>query len=1054
MELSTPGADAPADAAEPAPPPAPAVVAVVVAHDPGPWFEETMAALAAQDYPNLAILVVDAASAVEVKPRVGGAAPGAFVRRLDDNPGFGAAANEVLEVVEGAAFYLVCHDDVAPAPDVTRLLVEEAYRSNAGIVGPKLVAWAEPRQLLQVGAGLDPAGYAVPLVDRGELDQEQHDAVRDVFTVPGGCTLVRADLFSEVGGFDEGIDFLLDDVSLCWRTHLAGARVVVAPTATVRHLEALAVRRPKDDRRRLQVRHRLRVVLSCYSVLGLLRVVPKIAVLHVAEVIYSLLVGRRGQAVDIASGWWWNLRRAGELREARRHVKTFRRVPDRDIRRLMTPGSARFRQFVRGQIGLGDDRMTSWTGRRDVVGAIRSGTFRSAAAVWAVVGVVLLAGSRHLITRSVPAIGQLVPFNTSGLDLLREWTSGWRTAGLGSEAPAPTAYGILGALGFLSAGAQGLLRTVLTLGMLPLGAVTVHRLCAPIGSRVAQTAALLVYVCNPLPYNALAHGRWGALTLYGAAPVVVGLLARASRLAPFGAIGGQAGLGVRPRRLRDLILALGVLTALLAALVPVAVVMVLVMALALAAGSLLVYRVRGSLRMLGVALGAAAVAVVLHLPWSLDFLVPGTPWSAVTGPQRPGTTSDLGALLRFEVGPLGSGPLGWVFLVAAALPLLIGRDERHAWAVRGWALALTFWGLAWASQRGSSPIDLPPAELLLVPSAVGLALATAMGVAAFEVDLPGYRFGWRQIASGVAAAAVVLGAVPVLGAAFDGRWSMPGGDHNRALGFIDAEHADVPFRVLWLGDPGALPLGSWALDDGVAYATTDGGTPSTEDLWVGSDDDGRTGLIADAVRLAGTGQTARLGRLLAPMGVRYVVVPERLAPAPFSSSPMRIPAALTATLDAQLDLEPLDVPAGLTVFRNQAFFPPRAAVPSSTDTPTGGGIAAAVGVDLSDAPLALPDGGGHLRWVGPVEPDTTVLLSAAHSDRWHLTVDGRPAEHTKPFGWANGFTVDRAGHATLSFDTPSVRYLMLAGQAILWLWALRRLVRSRLGALPVPEPTA
>src|SRR3546814_10107178 len=76
-----------------------------------------MASLAEQDYPNLSILVIDAASSTEIKGRVGGAAPGAFVRRIDENVGYGAAANEVLEVVEGAAFYLLCHDAVALAPD-------------------------------------------------------------------------------------------------------------------------------------------------------------------------------------------------------------------------------------------------------------------------------------------------------------------------------------------------------------------------------------------------------------------------------------------------------------------------------------------------------------------------------------------------------------------------------------------------------------------------------------------------------------------------------------------------------------------------------------------------------------------------------------------------------------------------------------------------------------------------------------------------------------------------------------------------------------------------
>ena len=85
-------------------------------------------------------------------------------------------------------------------------------------------------------------------VERGELDQEQHDAVRDVFYVPGAVTLVRADLFAALGGFDRSMTVHGEDLDLCWRAHVAGARVVVAPAARVAHLEALgpapADRRP------------------------------------------------------------------------------------------------------------------------------------------------------------------------------------------------------------------------------------------------------------------------------------------------------------------------------------------------------------------------------------------------------------------------------------------------------------------------------------------------------------------------------------------------------------------------------------------------------------------------------------------------------------------------------------------------------------------------------------------------------------------------------------------------------------------------------------------
>jgi hypothetical protein len=186
------------------------------------------------------------------------------------------------------------------------------------------------------------------------------------------------------------------------------------------------------------------------------------------------------------------------------------------------------------------------------------------------------------------------------------------------------------------------------------------------------------------------------------------------------------------------------------------------------------------------------------------------------------------------------------------------------------------------------------------------------------------------------------------------------------------------------------------------------------------------------------------------MGVRYVVVPERLAPAPFGTDQLRAPAGLRATLDAQLDLEPLDVPAGLSVFRNQAFFPPRAVVSRANTPPEQGGISAATAIDLSAARLALPDDDGHLRWSGPAEADSTVLLSASHSDRWELVVDGETMPQTKPFGWGNGFTVAEAGDATLTFRTPTLRYVALLIQVLVWLWLARTLLRARLRSTARP----
>ena len=255
---------------------APPVVAVVVTSGEGPLLEATVASLAAQDYPALSVLVLDNAADVDPTPRIAAALPTAFVRRLPENLGFAAAANEALHTVEGATFLLFCHDDVALDPDAVRVMVEEAYRSNAAIVGPKLVDYDHPEVLVEVGMSVD--HYAVPFsgIEPGEIDQEQHDGVRDVFFVSHATMLVRADLFRELGGFDVATAPGSDDIDLCWRPSGRCARALVAPASRVRRKQATALgerltrrRSPKEARAATRPRARaLQVVLDARALVG------------------------------------------------------------------------------------------------------------------------------------------------------------------------------------------------------------------------------------------------------------------------------------------------------------------------------------------------------------------------------------------------------------------------------------------------------------------------------------------------------------------------------------------------------------------------------------------------------------------------------------------------------------------------------------------------------------------------------------------------------------------------------------------------------------------
>jgi GT2 family glycosyltransferase len=1044
---------------------APPVVAVVVAHEPTPWLDECLRSLTSQDYPNLSILVIENAGEVAHKekdrarspvgvgatsspsdsapahddgitPRVAAIDPDVYVHRLDGNSGFGPAANQVLELVEGAAFFAFCHDDVALAPTAIRAMVEEAFRSNAGITTPKVVKWDDPTRLLYVGETADKTGVRAAIVERGELDQEQHDAVRDVFCAPGGCTLVRADLFAVLGGFDPAMELLGEDLDLSWRAQVAGARVVAVPAAVVRHVEASDGPRPIPDHRLEVHRHRIRTLLTCYGPFHLIRVLPQAIVVAVGSIVYSLLTGRTRRAGDIASAWRWNLKRLGEIRANRRQLAGIRQLPDSEVRTLQVGGIAQLGHFARSPVGGEDEVLSPMATGRDFAGSLRSGPLRTAAIVWACVLFVLVAGSRQLLFGHIPAFADFPDYPSHPWTLFTQWVSGWRNAGLGSQGAAPTAFALLGGLGVVFLGAMSALRKFLFLVLLPIGVAGGWRLSRGTGSVLARLVALVTFVAIPLPYDAMARGRWGGLLLWSAAPWLVLALARRVDASMFDRPGSRA------RSATHTIIGLGIALAIVAAFEPIVLAVVLVIAVGFLIGGLVLGQIRHILQPLAVAAAAVAVAIVLHLPWSLDFVRSGRQWWAFGGVQ-PASRLSLSDLLQFHTGPTGGSGWGWAFIVVAALPLFIGREWRFAWAARAWMIALACWAVAWVGQQSWFGRAVGPPEAFLAPAAAALSLSAGLGLAAFQLDLPGYRFGWRQAASVVAAAALLVGMVPVLVASTDGRWKGPEEGFDSVLGFVNDDRATVgPYRVAWLGDPAVLPLAGWKLDDGIAYASTDQGLPTVENRWPGSST-GATSLLGEAFHLAEQRETSRLGRLLAPMGVRYIVV--QTAAAPEDDSPQSPTPAIDRSLAEQLDLQQVLADPQVQVYRNVAWAPSRTTLsPSAAEAAKGGPFFDVVaGVDLTGSPSMLTDHERYTTASGNTGAAANLYVASAANSNWSLDVDGRSAPRTEAFGWANAFAIDRGGSAKLSFKTSVQRYWLLALQVVLWVGALVLLRRTR-----------
>ena len=1045
---------------EPLAPP-PAVAAIVTTGSRWSDTEFTLRALAAQDYPRLAVLVLCDAEGEqghrvrELFPTAAVADPASSRRgriRGAQRGRMGAVNNRGASLVRGADYLLFLTDRVALAPDAISLLVDDAENVPGrivGVAGPKLLDAGDGLTLRDLGGTADRLGVRIPVAGQNELDQEQHDEARDLFVAPTEAMLVREDIFRIVGGFDPALEGDGAVVDLCWRIQLSGARVRVVPSATGTVQSDAAPVAHGPSARQHEHRARLRTMAKCYGWVYLLPAVMLAAVLAAGEVLLAALRGRFAQAADVALAWLWNARHLGGTFALRGAAKRYRRVRDADLRRLQQGGSVRVADWFRYRLSPEGGLAARTTIDESILGTWRRNAHRTVWVVWLGVLGLIAFGSRHLLTGGIGAYGQFAHFPDAGT-MLGAYLDGWRDSGVGAAGIGPPAMGLLGLAGAVLLGAVGLLRNIAIWGLVLAGPVGMWRLCATGSSgdgpsRNGRLVALVLYAVCPLPYNALAAGRWDVLLAYGTAPAIVLLISRlvgtsAARPPRDGSRRGTAA------RLASLALLLAVTTAFEPFIV--------VLAAAAGVALTIVELVRRTARrepygapvagLLRVAV-AVALAAVAHLPWLFEFGSLRALVDVSLGGRTSSTPSSLGELLRFQTGPLGDLPLSWGLLAAAAVPLLVGSGGRLWLAVRGWLVALAGFALAWVIVAGwadqlvsSATPGLSLAEVSLAFGAVGLCWAAAAGpatLATADTDAPPRIRSAVVLLSGIAVGAMVL---PTAWASIDGDWSAPSFDHRVPLGLVDDRDVGPDYRVLWLGAPEVLPLrGSDVGVEGLAIGMSVRGYPDIRHSWVTPQAPGDERL-ADAVRVALAGDTLRLGRLLGSFGVRYVVVVERSGPSYTDGWDRPVSAAVSEALASQIDLRPLAADPSVQVFRNEAWWSSR----SQFSRPIPAGFAAdpvdLVVSDLTDGIGVLTDYRSATSQFGPVGAGT-VLVADSYDPGWRLHIDnadnaGAAAVEPAPaLGWAMRFDPPQAGQAELRFERSSVVSNRIAAQVVILL---------------------
>ena len=466
------------------------------------------------------------------------------------------------EMPEHQVWFWLLHDDSAPAEDcLERLLTAATNARSVGVVGPKQVGWDNPELLLEVGLRATASARRANDIVPGEVDQGQHDDRSDVLAVGTAGALIDRAVWEEVGGIAPWLGPFGDGLELSRAARLAGYRVIVEPTAVIRHrrasyqglrrpasvshsssaqprtdAEAIEVALPESDpersfraRRSAQLTNwaafstrPIGLLLTWFVILGLMR-----SLWRLASKAPALAGDELGAALAVAG-------RSRRVRAARRRLAQHTKAPASALGRLYVTASE-IRGVRRDRTRQERERRARAAAPSELelreLAALARSRRRTLGAVMVLVLALSTYGlSRLLLTRSIT--GGALPLFSGGWRQM--WDSAWSTwiaaadGYPGGVTPLLAILTLPAALGRLVGLETSALISALVLLAVPLAALGAWFAAGTMTRKVVLRAwAALVWALSPSLLLALGHGRLGALLVHLVLPWALLALARA-----------------------------------------------------------------------------------------------------------------------------------------------------------------------------------------------------------------------------------------------------------------------------------------------------------------------------------------------------------------------------------------------------------------------------------------------------------------------------------------------------------------------------------------------
>ena len=224
--------------------------------------EQLIGSLRDQTYPIAEIVIVDNGSedgAPEAAERIG-----ARVIRMGSNTGFSRAVNRGIEVCT-TEWLAIVNSDVTLTPRWLECLMAAAGQPGIWFAAGKILD-ASRRELIDGTYDLLCRGGCAWRLGHGRPDGREFSNARDIWFAPGTASLFRAELFRQLGSFDEQFESYLEDVDLGLRCACLNYPGRYVPAAVAYHAGSASLGRWHRETVRRISRNQVLLIAKYYPV--------------------------------------------------------------------------------------------------------------------------------------------------------------------------------------------------------------------------------------------------------------------------------------------------------------------------------------------------------------------------------------------------------------------------------------------------------------------------------------------------------------------------------------------------------------------------------------------------------------------------------------------------------------------------------------------------------------------------------------------------------------------------------------------------------------------